>query len=310
VLSATGTAGCVASPSSFQEWYTDGPNRATFPSELLLFDNGAGGFVNRYGANGEKWTAATNPVWVDNDVGNCAPTCIPCPWSPAQGCSATLTEYDGNPLFFPLDDAPNALSDARSDAKVGPAYGYDSWPWESTIIPTATSHDFHFTSEVRYWFEYDASASATLDFTGDDDMWVFVNGRLAVDLGGVHEPADGSVTINALSAASFGLSDGNVYEISVFHAERKLEGSTFRLTLEGFSAQRSDCEAVCGDAIVALGEQCDDGVNDGGYGECDAGCVLGPHCGDGIVQDAEDCDDGNRRDGDDCGSACRILEVR
>jgi hypothetical protein len=42
------------------------------------------------------------------------------------------------------------------------------------------------------------------------------------------------------------------------------------------------------------GEQCDDGKNDGGYGECAAGCKLGPRCGDREVQTAagEQCDDG------------------
>jgi len=49
----------------------------------------------------------------------------------------------------------------------------------------------------------------------------------------------------------------------------------------------------CGDGIVdpTAGEECDDGVNDGGYGECAPGCLTGPYCGDGIVQpDYEECE--------------------
>jgi fibro-slime domain-containing protein len=171
-------------------------------------------------------------------------------------------------------------------------------------------HNFFFTTEVHYWFKYNALQSATLDFTGDDDVWVFLNGRLAVDLGGAHTPASGNVTISAQTAPTYGLVDGQVYEISVFHAERKVNGSSFRLTLEGFQTSRSDCSPICGDGIVSAGEECDDGVNDGGYGECAPGCVLGPYCGDGIVQPPEDCDDGNRFDSDGCGSACRNLIVR
>jgi cysteine-rich repeat protein len=54
------------------------------------------------------------------------------------------------------------------------------------------------------------------------------------------------------------------------------------------------------------GEACDDGVNDGGYGECAVGCQPGPHCGDNVVQSAyEECDDGNTVSGDGCSSACR-----
>ena len=61
-------------------------------------------------------------------------------------------------------------------------------------------HNFSFTSEVRYWFKFDATKSYTLDFTGDDDVWVFVNKKLAVDLGGIHTPQQGVVTLNATTA--------------------------------------------------------------------------------------------------------------
>jgi len=59
---------------------------------------------------------------------------------------------------------------------------------------------------------------------------------------------------------------------------------------------------------VGLGEECDDGENDGGYGECAPGCVLGEYCGDGILNpEFEHCDDGNFFDDDDCPSSCRIV---
>ena len=103
---------------------------------------------------------------------------------------------------------------------------------------------------------------------------------------------------------------GEVYEIAVFQAERNPGGSNYKLELTGFNPAPSVCTPVCGDGILGLGEQCDDGVNAGGYGKCAPGCVLGEYCGDGIVQPPEDCDDGNRVNGDGCNNACRRLVLR
>lgn len=276
---ASAPEGCVESASSFAEWYVDGPRNVSVVSQLTLYDDGMGGFVNRYGANGEPFAGANGG------------------------------QYDGNPLFFPLDNEPRAFQDERLRARIPPRYGYTGSPWEDSVFADAPLHNFLFTSEVVYWFSFQADTHASLAFTGDDDVWVFLNGKLAVDLGGRHPPESATLVIDADSAASYGLVPGQVYQIRVFQAERAPDSSSFRLTLAGFNTARSECTARCGDGIVTAGEECDDGNNDGGYEECAPGCVLGPRCGDGTVQAGEDCDDGNRREGDDCGSSCRKLDL-
>lgn len=173
--------------------------------------------------------------------------------------------------------------------------------------PTRTNgHNFHFTSELHYWFQY--AGGERLDFTGDDDVWVFINGRLALDLGGVHGAENGSVTIDSATATSLGLTRGRVYEIAVFQAERHTVESNYRLTLGGFNLPRSQCASVCGDGIVTPDEACDDGTNDGRYGGCMPGCLMrAPHCGDGVLQrdQGEQCDDGNMLNEDGCSSRCQ-----
>lgn len=316
----TGTA-FLHGREAFAQWYRNEAPASPIPGSIVLYENEKGGYVNRWGANGEQWKGYVPNVMLGgmNYPQQCSATdCTECGEPPAgtvclddcvawgtdnrAACFTPETLYDGNPLFFPLDGiaSPPALADMRHPAKVPEQYGFNGWPWEVDVAaalgqPAPAAHNFAFTTEVKYWFKYEADATAVLDFTGDDDVWVFVNGTLAVDLGGYHVPESGSVTINEASAARFGLEDGNVYQIGVFHAERKMEGSSFRLTLSGFNLAPSDCRTNCGDGIVGVGEECDDGSrNLGGYNQCSPGCTYGPRCGDAVVQegDGEICDNG------------------
>jgi len=330
----------IGSQDTFKQWYRDtaGVNHTT-ASKLALWSNGNGAYVNRWGPNGEQWVLTTTAYYcghigeemIDPATGMGIPctskypptdcdraaampgyTMLSCFRSPTDMTSWSATfqtgMVDGQPFFFPVDGDNFTPATERHTATTGPPYsgtGYLQEP--GTPQPV---HNFSFTSEVRYWFLYKAASKYTLDFLGDDDVWLFINKKLAVDLGGIHSPASGSVTFGVGATNNFGMQDGNVYEVEVFQAEREIDGSSYKLTLSGFSSARSECTPICGDGILGIGEECDDGVNAGGYGQCGPGCKLGAYCGDGIVQpDQEDCDDGINV-GMPCPSGCRVLIVQ
>ena len=87
-------------------------------------------------------------------------------------------------------------------------------------------HNFHFTTEVHTQFQYEGGE--TFRFTGDDDLWVFINDRLAIDLGGVHGAQSDEIQLDS-RAGELGITPGNVYRLEFFHAERHTSESNFRV---------------------------------------------------------------------------------
>jgi len=205
--------------------------------------------------------------------------------------------------FFPLD----------ASGFVGTA------PVLDALTICCNHHNFSFTTETRFWFEY--AGGENFDFSGDDDVWVFVNNTLVVDLGGLHSRLTGSFTLDATSGVAHMTSQlgngdidtklkiGGVYEVAMFHAEREENESNFKLTLKDFNKPKSQCGPICGDGIVTHTEVCDDGPggNIGAYGGCMPGCKKrAPYCGDGHIDAGhETCDDGvNLSEYGGCGPGC------
>lgn len=91
-------------------------------------------------------------------------------------------------------------------------------------------HNFHFTLELHGTFRY--RGGEVFEIEGDDDLYIFVKDRLAVNLGGVHATRGGSADVDAM-APDLGIFEGDIVPLDVFFCERHTEGSTLRVSLRG-----------------------------------------------------------------------------
>ena len=175
-----------------------------------------------------------------------------------------------------------------------------------------------FTTEIKTYFQYKGGESLT--FQGNDDVWVFLNNKLFVDLGGMQPSRTKTGTLAADKYKDTGKNydsrydvyEGGIYAVTLFNAERMMTGSSFQLTLSGFvNAGTASCDAICGDGMVRGGEECDPVAfaNPGAptaeelEAAAKAGCVsckVKPYCGNNKREGLEQCD------GEDWCTKCEV----
>jgi fibro-slime domain-containing protein len=121
--------------------------------------------------------------------------------------AATVSNRGGTPnvSYFPLDGLGFNDTAQAADGK---------------------AHNFSFTTEIHTSFTY--KGGETFTFQGDDDVWVYINDKLAIDMGGIHAQETKTVDLDA-QASQLGIEKGNSYSLAVFNAERHVVQSNFRI---------------------------------------------------------------------------------
>jgi fibro-slime domain-containing protein len=105
-------------------------------------------------------------------------------------------------MFFPIDDGT---------------------PYATAFGNQGDMHNYSFTAEAHTTFTY--NGGETFHYRGDDDVFVFIAGKLVINLGGVHDPETGDVKLDQL-----GLTVGQSYPLDFFFAERHKFGSNVLFT--------------------------------------------------------------------------------
>jgi len=223
---------------------------------------------------------------------------------------------DGKPIWSTCKGDQYLFTPRATAANCASSDTLDDGCW--VIGVTGMTHDSYFTDEARYYFVYDGANGISLNFYGDDDLFIFINGTLVLDLGGVHQQLPGKVTVSGspgdakvleggcvdatynqvgASAGSTVCSPGNVKPALAAASGDDFRDRTVKLGLETgkvyeiaiFGADRHPPESNYQLTLQGFSTK---------KSEC------GPRCGDGVISGGEECDDGDGKNDDSTYGGC------
>ncbi|KFI97997.1 fibro-slime domain-containing protein [Bifidobacterium stellenboschense] len=193
-----------------------------YKNMVLAYD----GSKSAHGQQIDKYTFAANTS-VEGDV-TYQPGTQDAPGSVTYDPTKTKSETDGNFGFFPLDGIDGG---EMTEGNIG-IRDKDNKPVldkDGKNVYVKKQHNYHYAMKSNGVFTYHKGAGQFFDFTGDDDVYLFVNNKLAIDLGGAHTADSESVDLDK-QADSLGLKDGKTYRFDFFYMERHTDEADIKVT--------------------------------------------------------------------------------
>lgn len=171
--------------------------------------------------------------------------------------------YSGNVKKVLYDRTNGTISESSSGQDTTGFYPIDGLGYEQSGLLSKTSainngnNNGSFTLRGESQFVYEHDKELYFTFTGDDDVYMYINGKLALDLGGAHGRNTKTVNLNDLNAKEYGLVEGQVATFTFFYMERCSDASTFgietnmELVKRGISVQKNAYDAGYANEIMS-----------------------------------------------------------
>lgn len=153
--------------------------------------------------------------------------------------------YSGTKKDVRYDRESGTIYNGTNGGDESGFYPLEDLGYEQPGLLTATSKvnngakNGSFTLRGESQFVYNKDSNLYFTFTGDDDVYMYINGTLALDLGGAHGRNSKTVNLNDLDATKYGLKEGQVATFTFFYMERCSDASTFGIKTNMKLVQRA-----------------------------------------------------------------------
>ncbi len=289
-----GTTPAYKDANSFNQWFNDDSTvNETFTGVIEMTSIGTN--IYQYASKSHLATGGFFPL--DTLNASKATLCNLWPyWNHGNGNPIWAT-CTGDQYLFP----PRVTA---ADCPTGATLTDGCWV---TAVP-GVKHDSYFTDEARYYFVYDGDAGISLSFYGDDDLYIFINGQLVLDLGGVHQQLPGKVSVTGSPGdATYtaggcldtaGNQTGAVAGSTACTVTNNGKTSPAAVTPDDFKAGTVKLGLVTGKVYEIAIFGADRHPPESNYqltlqGFTTKKSACKPHCGDGIATNGEQCDCGD-----------------
>ena len=144
------------------------------------------------------------------------------------------------PCFYPFDSYKTSNNKAQGNNGVDTQY--------NSFTANNANHYFGMTVETEFYTLEDGKINGedmVFNFSGDDDVWVFIDNTLVLDIGGIHTAVSGSINFNT-GKVTIANDTGNRKDQGNIYTDYKIDRSDYtKHTLKVFYLERGNSASNC-----------------------------------------------------------------